>query len=35
MVMAEDKAVRGNRLTMLAHIKECFLQMADFSKFAI
>jgi glycyl-tRNA synthetase beta chain len=35
MVMAEDKAVRENRLTMLAHIKNCFLQIADFSKFAM
>jgi glycyl-tRNA synthetase beta chain len=35
MVMAEDKAVRENRLNMLAHIKKCFLQMADFSKFVI
>jgi len=35
MVMAEDKAVRENRLTLLSQLKECFLHMADFSKFAI
>jgi glycyl-tRNA synthetase beta chain len=35
MVMAEDKAVRQNRLTLLVQLKECFLQVADFSKFAI
>jgi glycyl-tRNA synthetase beta chain len=35
MVMAEDKAVRQNRLTMLAQFKELFLRVADFSKFAI
>jgi glycyl-tRNA synthetase beta chain len=35
MVMAEDKGIRKNRLTMLARLKECFLQVADFSKFVI
>jgi glycyl-tRNA synthetase beta chain len=35
MVMAEDRAVRENRLTLLAQLKECFLQMADFSVFAM
>jgi glycyl-tRNA synthetase beta chain len=35
MVMAENKEVKENRLTMLAHIKKSFLQMADFSKFTI
>ena len=35
MVMAEDKVVRENRLIILAQLKEIFLRVADFSKFAI
>ncbi len=35
MVMAEDKDIRENRLTMLSRLKEFFLQVADFSKFAL
>ena len=32
MVMAEDKRVRRNRLSLLARISATFLQMADFSR---
>lgn len=35
MVMAEDRGIRENRLAMLDQLKEFFLQVADFSKFAI
>ncbi len=35
MVMAEDRGIRENRLTMLKQINQFFLQVADFSKFAI
>jgi len=35
MVMAKDAEVKENRLTLLSQLKECFLQVADFSKFAI
>jgi glycyl-tRNA synthetase beta chain len=35
MVMAEDKRVRENRLGLLKGINQFFLQIADFSRFAI
>ena len=35
MVMAEDMAVRKNRLTMLKQINKLFLHIADLSKFAV
>jgi glycyl-tRNA synthetase beta chain len=35
MVMAEDRRVRENRLGMLKGLNQFFLQIADFSKFAI
>ncbi|UCH00477.1 MAG: glycine--tRNA ligase subunit beta, partial [Deltaproteobacteria bacterium] len=35
MVMAEDKRVRENRLGLLKGINQFFLQVADFSRFAI
>jgi len=35
MVMAEDKKVRENRIGMLKELNHLFLQIADFSKFAI
>lgn len=35
MVMAEDRSIRENRLTMLKQLNHLFLQVADFSKFAI
>lgn len=31
MVMAEDDAVRVNRLTLLSKLRELFLQVADIS----
>jgi glycyl-tRNA synthetase beta chain len=31
MVMAEDEAVRVNRLTLLSKLRELFLQVADIS----
>ncbi|MDD5760062.1 MAG: glycine--tRNA ligase subunit beta [Desulfobulbaceae bacterium] len=34
MVMSEDSLVRQNRLSLLAAIKELFLQIGDFSKFS-
>ncbi|MBW1689289.1 MAG: glycine--tRNA ligase subunit beta [Deltaproteobacteria bacterium] len=35
MIMAEDMAVRKNRLTMLKQINKLFLHIADLSKFAV
>ena len=35
MVMAEDKRVRENRIGMLKELNNFFLQIADFSKFAV
>ena len=35
MVMAEDKRVRENRIGMLKGLNQFFLQIADFSRFAI
>jgi glycyl-tRNA synthetase beta chain len=35
MVMATDEKVKENRLRLLSQLRECFLQVADFSKFAI
>ncbi|RJO66663.1 MAG: glycine--tRNA ligase subunit beta [Myxococcales bacterium] len=32
MVMAEDKAVRDNRLALLGHLADLFLQVADFRR---
>lgn len=32
MVMAEDEAVRNNRLALLARLRSLFLQLADFSR---
>lgn len=35
MVMAEDKDVKTNRLSMLRDIRNLFLKLADFSKFTV
>lgn len=35
MVMAEDKAVRNNRLALLGELRELFLNVADISRLAI
>ncbi len=32
MVMAEDAAVRGNRLALLARLRALFLNLADVSR---
>jgi glycyl-tRNA synthetase beta chain len=32
MVMAEDEAVRNNRLALLTRLRGLFLQLADFSR---
>jgi glycyl-tRNA synthetase beta chain len=32
MVMAEDDAVRANRLALLARVRELFLRVADLSR---
>jgi glycyl-tRNA synthetase beta chain len=35
MVMVDDRGIKENRLSMLTHLNKTFLQVADFSKFAI
>jgi glycyl-tRNA synthetase beta chain len=35
MVMAEDRAIRKNRLALLAELRALFLDVADVSKLAI
>jgi len=35
MVMAEDKDVRKNRLSVLKELSNLFLKIADFSKFIV
>ena len=35
MVMAEDKTIRKNRLTLLSELRALFLGVADISKLAI
>jgi len=35
LVMAEDSAVRNNRLALLRHVESLFLRVADFSRIVI
>ncbi len=35
MVNVEDAALRGNRLSLLKDVKECFTSFADFSRIVV